>query len=148
MARLALVALLAVSCAPASELPGGQPSSASNPPGKASTRNPARAVPYPRAVLSRPARRADRDMQRAPLHDWTSVAECESSGDWHINTGNGYMGGLQMDAAFWANYGGLRFAPRPDLASELEQTVVAERGLAVQGIGAWPRCGVYLRSAA
>ena len=99
----------------------------------------------PRRVLRD---RANRSHQRAPLHDWTGVAECESSGDWHINTGNGYMGGLQMDAAFWANYGGLKFAPRPDLASELEQTVVAERGLAVQGIGSWPVCGRFLRSAA
>lgn len=91
---------------------------------------------------------ASRSLSRPAIaHDWSGVAACESTGRWHI-ADPPYFGGLQMDAAFWTNYGGLQFAPRPDLASELEQTVVAERGLAVQGIGAWPRCGVYLRSAA
>lgn len=99
----------------------------------------------PRRVLRD---RANRSEQRAPLHDWTGVAACESSGHWDDNTGNGYYGGLQMDLTFWTNYGGLRYAHRPDLASELEQITIAERGLAVQGIGSWPICGRFIRTAA
>ena len=91
--------------------------------------------------------RTSRNHQRAPLHDWSGVAQCESGSDWRINTGNGYFGGLQMDMTFWSNYGGLAFAARPDLATELEQITVAERGLAVQGADAWPVCGRYLRTA-
>lgn len=77
-------------------------------------------------------------------HNWDAVAKCESGGNWHINTGNGYYGGLQMDMAFWHNYGGDAYASRPDLASRSAQIVVAERGLAKQGRGAWPNCGRYL----
>jgi hypothetical protein len=52
-----------------------------------------------------------------------------------------------MDLTFWRNYGGLRYAPRPDLATKAEQIVVAERGLAVQGVNAWPTCGWRLNAA-
>jgi hypothetical protein len=72
-------------------------------------------------------------------------SQCESpGGGWHTNTGNGYYGGVQMDMVFWRNYGGLQFASRPDLASREQQIVVAERGLAVQGWGAWPVCSIRL----
>lgn len=77
-------------------------------------------------------------------HNWDAVAQCESSGSWHDNTGNGYYGGLQEDATFWRTYGGLRFASRPDLATREQQITVAERGLVVQGRGAWPVCGRFL----
>lgn len=100
------------------------------------------------ALVIRHDHEATRSEQRAPLHDWTAVAQCESGGDWHINTSNSYFGGLQESQEFWNNFGGLRFAPRPDLATEAEQITVAERGLAAQGVGAWPTCGIYLRSAA
>jgi hypothetical protein len=100
-----------------------------------------------RTAKTHPIRRATPAGEQRHLrlvHNWTAVAECESSGDWHINTGNGYYGGLQEDMTFWRNYGGPAFAPRPDLATEAEQITVAERGLAVQGRGAWPICGRYL----
>lgn len=71
---------------------------------------------------------------------WDRLAECEAGGNWHINTGNGYYGGVQMDMSFWRNYGGPAFASRPDLASREQQIVVAERGLKAQGWGAWPAC--------
>jgi hypothetical protein len=71
---------------------------------------------------------------------WRAVAMCESGGNWHINTGNGYYGGVQQDMTFWRNHGGLAFAPRPDLATPEQQMRVADRGLAVQGWGAWPAC--------
>lgn len=71
---------------------------------------------------------------------WLRLAQCESTGNWGINTGNGYYGGLQEDLSFWRNHGGLAYASRPDLASPAAQIAVAERGLAVQGWGAWPAC--------
>jgi LysM repeat protein len=80
----------------------------------------------------------------ATTHDWSGVARCESSGNWHINTGNGYYGGLQFTQSTWDAYGGQRFAARADLASEAEQITIAERVLVGQGIGAWPVCGQYL----
>ena len=80
----------------------------------------------------------------AAQHDWTGVAQCESSGNWSINTGNGYYGGLQFSASTWSAYGGGAYAPRADLASPAEQIAVAERVLVGQGVGAWPNCGRYL----
>ena len=80
----------------------------------------------------------------ADSHDWTGVAQCESGGNWSINTGNGYYGGLQFSASTWSAYGGGAYAPRADLASPAEQIAVAERVLVGQGIGAWPTCGRYL----
>ena len=80
----------------------------------------------------------------AAEHDWTGVAKCESGGNWSINTGNGYYGGLQFSASTWSAYGGGAYAPRADLASPAEQIAVAERVLVGQGIGAWPTCGRYL----
>lgn len=85
-----------------------------------------------------------RSEHRQPLHNWDAVAACESSGDWQINTGNGYYGGLQEDLTFWATYGGTVYASRPDLATREQQILVAERGLAAQGVGAWPNCGRFL----
>jgi len=75
---------------------------------------------------------------------WTRLAQCEASGNWHINSGNGYYGGLQEDMTFWSRYGGKAYAARPDLASPDAQVVVAQRGLAAQGWGAWPRCSRIL----
>ena len=80
----------------------------------------------------------------AAEHDWSGVAQCESGGNWSINTGNGYYGGLQFSASTWSAYGGAEYAPRADLASAADQIAVAERVLAGQGIGAWPTCGKYL----
>lgn len=71
---------------------------------------------------------------------WYRLAQCESTGRWAANTGNGYLGGLQMDMTFWRRYGGLSYAARPDLASVSAQVAVAEHGLASQGWGAWPAC--------
>jgi murein DD-endopeptidase MepM/ murein hydrolase activator NlpD len=71
---------------------------------------------------------------------WDKVANCESSGDWHINTGNGYYGGLQFTSSTWKSFGGTVYASRADLASRNEQIAVAERVLRSQGPGAWPVC--------
>ena len=73
---------------------------------------------------------------------WDSVAACESGGNWSINTGNGYYGGLQFSSSTWRGYGGAQFAARADLASKSAQITVAQRVLASQGPGAWPVCSV------
>ncbi|MFI6365835.1 transglycosylase family protein [Nocardia sp. NPDC050630] len=79
----------------------------------------------------------------APAHNWDGVAQCESGGNWGINTGNGYYGGLQFSQSTWAANGGHGSA---NSASKEEQIRVAENVLATQGAGAWPVCGQYLRA--
>ena len=79
-------------------------------------------------------------------HNWSGVANCESSGNWSINTGNGYYGGLQFSSSTWLAYGGGAYASRADLATEGQQIAIAEKVLASQGVGAWPVCGRYLSS--
>ncbi|WP_078904108.1 LysM peptidoglycan-binding domain-containing protein [Streptomyces xanthophaeus] len=71
---------------------------------------------------------------------WDCVADCESSGRWAVNTGNGFYGGLQFWQPTWEEHGGLGFAPRADLASREQQIRVAEEVLATQGWDAWPAC--------
>lgn len=71
---------------------------------------------------------------------WDAVAACESSGNWSINTGNGYYGGLQFYQPTWVGYGGRQYAPRADLATKSQQIAIAQRVLAGQGPGAWPVC--------
>ncbi|WP_063772117.1 transglycosylase family protein [Kitasatospora mediocidica] len=78
----------------------------------------------------------------APVSTWEKVAQCESSGDWSINTGNGYYGGLQFSASTWAAFGGTQYAPQANQATEDQQIAVAEKVLASQGPGAWPVCSV------
>jgi hypothetical protein len=78
------------------------------------------------------------------LHDWSGVAQCESGGDWHINTGNSFYGGLQFTLSTWLVFGGGHYAPRADLATPAQQITIAERVLASQGPGAWPICSKYL----
>ena len=75
---------------------------------------------------------------------WDRLAQCESGGNWAINTGNGYYGGLQFSASTWQGFGGGAYAPRADLATRAEQIAVAERTLATQGWGAWPACSAKL----
>ncbi|KUH35825.1 MULTISPECIES: transglycosylase family protein [Streptomyces] len=84
----------------------------------------------------------------ATAAEWDRVAQCESGGDWSINTGNGYYGGLQFSASTWAAYGGTAYAQTADKASKSQQIAVAEKVLAGQGKGAWPSCGVGLSGAA
>jgi peptidoglycan hydrolase-like protein with peptidoglycan-binding domain len=72
---------------------------------------------------------------------WDAVASCESGGNWAINTGNGYYGGLQFSSSTWSALGGTRYAPRAHQASKAAQIVMARRVLAAQGPGAWPTCG-------
>ncbi|MGH3971408.1 MAG: transglycosylase family protein, partial [Mycobacterium sp.] len=72
---------------------------------------------------------------------WDSVARCESGGNWAINTGNGFYGGVQFDQGTWESNGGLRYAPRADLATREEQIVIAEALRSRRGWSPWPVCG-------
>ncbi|MCB8906242.1 MULTISPECIES: transglycosylase family protein [unclassified Streptomyces] len=83
----------------------------------------------------------------ATASEWDTVAACESGGNWSINTGNGYYGGLQFSASTWAAYGGTAYAPTANQASKSQQITIAEKVLAGQGKGAWPSCGVGLSGA-
>nr|WP_055567470.1 MULTISPECIES: transglycosylase family protein [Streptomyces] len=83
----------------------------------------------------------------ATTSEWDAVAQCESGGNWSINTGNGYYGGVQFSASTWASYGGTKYAPTADKASKAQQIEIAEKVLAGQGKGAWPSCGVGLSGA-
>jgi uncharacterized protein YabE (DUF348 family) len=71
---------------------------------------------------------------------WDALAQCEAGGNWSINTGNGYYGGVQFDQNTWERNGGLRYAARADLATREEQIAIAEVTRARQGWGAWPVC--------
>ncbi|GHB53546.1 transglycosylase [Streptomyces viridiviolaceus] len=71
---------------------------------------------------------------------WDRIAQCESGGNWHINTGNGYYGGLQFSASTWRAYGGTAYAPTADQASKSQQIAVATKVQRAQGWGAWPTC--------
>ncbi|MGW6736795.1 transglycosylase family protein [Streptomyces sp. NPDC055013] len=84
----------------------------------------------------------------ATASEWDAVAQCEAGGNWSINTGNGYYGGLQFSASTWAAYGGTAYAATADKATKAQQIEIAEKVLAGQGKGAWPHCGTGLSSAA
>ena len=79
--------------------------------------------------------------QAATDAEWDRVAACESSGNWAINTGNGYHGGLQFAPSTWTGHGGGEYAPAANLATREQQIAIAEKVLANQGKGAWPVCG-------
>jgi resuscitation-promoting factor RpfA len=75
-------------------------------------------------------------------HNWDAVAQCEASGNWAANTGNGFYGGLQFTNQTWNGFGGGRYASRADLASKGAQIAIAQKVLNAQGPGAWPVCSV------
>jgi resuscitation-promoting factor RpfB len=76
--------------------------------------------------------------------NWDAVAACESGGNWHINTGNGFYGGLQFDSGTWLSNGGGAYAPRADLASREQQIAIATRLYNARGASPWPVCGQRL----
>ena len=76
-----------------------------------------------------------------PTSTWDALAQCESGGNWSINTGNGFSGGLQFTSSTWSAYGG---TGSPQNASREQQIAVAERVQASQGWGAWPSCSSQL----
>ncbi|MBB1242459.1 LysM peptidoglycan-binding domain-containing protein [Streptomyces durbertensis] len=88
-------------------------------------------------VATAPAQAADGGV-------WDRLAQCESGGNWQINTGNGYYGGLQFAPSTWRAYGGAAYAPTADKASRAQQIAVATKVQAAQGWGAWPSCSARL----
>jgi hypothetical protein len=71
---------------------------------------------------------------------WDRLAQCESGGNWKINTGNGFYGGLQFTKGTWLAFGGGTYAPRADLATREEQIQIGAKVAAGQGWSAWPSC--------
>jgi hypothetical protein len=76
--------------------------------------------------------------------NWDAVAQCESGGNWAINTGNGYYGGLQFSASTWISNGGGVYAPTANLATKAQQIAIANKLYAARGAAPWPTCGKYL----
>lgn len=79
--------------------------------------------------------------EAAPRNPWNAIAQCESGGNWSINTGNGYYGGLQFSASTWAAHGGRGSAAS---ATKAQQIAVGERVVAAQGWSAWGSCSARL----
>jgi murein DD-endopeptidase MepM/ murein hydrolase activator NlpD len=75
---------------------------------------------------------------------WDALAECESGGDWHARTENGFFGGLQFHPGTWLTHGGGEFAPSAHLATREQQILIARRTLEAQGWAAWPVCSLRL----
>jgi uncharacterized protein YabE (DUF348 family) len=92
-------------------------------------------APAPSAASGGSSSGAGLNLARASM--WDSIAQCESSGNWHINTGNGYYGGLQFLTSTWLGHGGGDFASRADLASREQQITVANRVYADNGTSQW-----------
>ena len=76
--------------------------------------------------------------------NWDALAQCESSGNWDTNTGNGFSGGLQFTQSTWKAYGGTQYASNAKDANREEQIAVAEKVLQAQGTKAWPGCSSKL----
>ncbi|WP_286185302.1 transglycosylase family protein, partial [Streptomyces sp. XY431] len=100
---------------------------------------PRRRLPLSFAVLAAAAASAigAPTASAASVSTWDKVAQCESTGNWSINTGGTYYGGLQISLHNWQYYGGTAYAARPDLATKKQQILIAEKILADQGAGAW-----------
>jgi len=110
-------------------------------------------VQYVRPQQQQAAPARQQQQQSAPARSnsgggtvWDRLAQCESGGNWAINTGNGFYGGVQFDQNTWERHGGLRYAPRADLATREEQLAIAEVTRARQGWGAWPVCSTRVRA--
>jgi hypothetical protein len=99
---------------------------------------PAAATPAPRLAAATPAPRPSVTYSGDSV--WDDLARCESGGNWAINTGNGYYGGLQFSYGTWHDYGGGAYAAYPHQASREEQIAVAERLRAARGYAPWPAC--------
>jgi resuscitation-promoting factor RpfA len=82
--------------------------------------------------------------QAATANTWERLAGCESGGNWQINTGNGYYGGVQFSDGTWDGNGGDKYAPRADLATKGEQMLIAEKVLDARGWSPWPACSSRL----
>ncbi|GAA1860632.1 hypothetical protein GCM10009836_45990 [Pseudonocardia ailaonensis] len=118
-----------------------KPEPAKPEPAKPEPAKPEPAKPEP--AKPEPAKPAAAKPEPAPpaAGPWDSLAACESSGNWSINTGNGYYGGLQFDRGTWSDFGGTRYAPRADQATKEQQIEIATKVRDARGgYGSWPAC--------
>ena len=106
------------------------------------------AVPMEATLISVASAPAPPRLQRVAASGgdgvWDDLARCESGGNWAINTGNGYYGGLQFSLGTWEQYGGTEFAAYPHQATRGEQINVAERLRTARGYAPWPACRAKL----
>ena len=102
--------------------------------------------PAPEPVkVEKKANPAPAPQKAAADASWDKLAKCESSGDWAVNTGNGYYGGLQFDSATWSDFGGTQYAPRADKASKEQQIEIASKVRDARGgYSSWPACSSKL----
>jgi Transglycosylase-like domain len=109
-------------------------------------RRPGSAAARPMDAAKPGTRAAPQPPVAAPVDGvWERLARCESSGNWAIDTGNGYYGGLQFDVTTWNGFGGREFAPRADQATRDQQIAVATRVRNARGsYGSWPACAAKL----
>jgi uncharacterized protein YabE (DUF348 family) len=109
---------------------------------------PTTATPAATPSTSAPASTPTSSPASAPAdtsgRNWDAVASCESGGNWHINTGNGFYGGLQFDYGTWLGAGGGAYAGRADLATREQQIAIANKIADARGSSPWPVCGQYL----
>jgi hypothetical protein len=92
------------------------------------------------AILLVPALAIASPAGAATIGTWNRLAKCESGGRWHVNTHNGFYGGLQISGGTWRSYGGKRLASMPHKASKAQQVRIAKRIQKHQGWRAWPAC--------
>ncbi|WP_457949098.1 ubiquitin-like domain-containing protein [Pseudarthrobacter sp. alpha12b] len=95
------------------------------------------AAPAPAAAAANTGAAAPAMMNEAM---WDKIAQCESTGNWSINSGNGYYGGLQFDIRTWIGAGGGAYAPNASLATKAQQIDIANRVYAQRGLSPWG-CG-------
>lgn len=102
------------------------------------------AAPAPKPVAKKSTATGGNTSKAAPAvidgNVWDALARCESGGNWAINTGNGYYGGLQFNAGTWLSNGGGQYAPYAHLATREQQIDIAERLRAARGFKPWPAC--------
>lgn len=105
-----------------------------------------RAIATPRPTPVPVAAAPDSGAEAVPVDGsvWDRLAQCESGGNWAINTGNGYYGGLQFNYSTWLGYGGAEFAEYAHLATREQQITIAERLRAARGFQPWPACRAKL----
>ena len=96
--------------------------------------------PTTTTTQSPPTTSASVHISTASSSVWDRLAQCESGGNWSINTGNGYYGGIQFDYSTWLSYGGGQYAEYAHQATREQQIVVAERLRAERGYYPWPAC--------
>jgi LysM repeat protein len=117
-------------------------------PTKVAAAAPVAATAAPTPVVNRPVTYQQTSSAPAPAiaggSVWDSLAQCESGGNWSINTGNGFYGGVQFDAGTWLSNGGGAYAPTANLASREQQIAIASKVQAARGWSPWPACSARL----